>query len=243
MGGVVPVYHLPGIKAGAIKFTGPLLADDLHGQGQEVERPGDHQDQPRRQASRPRDHASIHRSDGSGTTYIFTNYLSKVSAAWKEERRQREGGLLAGRHRRQGQRRRRRLRPEGRRLDRLRRIRLRAAEQADLWSAAQQGGPLRRPDRGGVQAAAASADWKAKPGFGIMLTDQPGAKAWPISGATFILMYKKQAHPERALAGAQVLQLELPERRQARHGPRLRADAGLGGQADPGLLGAPTSRT
>ena len=55
-----------------------------------------------------------------------------------------------------------------------------------------------KPDAPAFQAAAANADWKSEPGFGVLLTDQPGDKSWPISGATFILMYKKQEHPDRA---------------------------------------------
>src|SRR5690606_31027601 len=54
------------------------------------------------------------------------------------------------------------------------------------------------PDSETFQAAAANADWKSAPGFGILLTDQPGEKSWPVTGATFILMFKKQRKPDRA---------------------------------------------
>jgi phosphate transport system substrate-binding protein len=63
-------------------------------------------------------------------------------------------------------------------------------------------GQFVKPDSETFQAAAAGADWKGTPGFNLMLTDQPGAKSWPITGATFILVYKKQEKPETA---AQVL--------------------------------------
>ena len=55
-----------------------------------------------------------------------------------------------------------------------------------------------KPDSDTFQAAAAGADWKGTPGFRVLLTNQPGAKSWPITGATFILFYKKQEKPETA---------------------------------------------
>ena len=61
-------------------------------------------------------------------------------------------------------------------------------------------GATLQPSSTVFQAAAANADWKSAPGFYLILTDQPGKESWPITGATFILMYKKQDHPERAKA-------------------------------------------
>ena len=90
----------------------------------------------------------VHRSDGSGTTFIFTNYLSKVSADWKSKVGSNTVGRMAGRHRRQGQRRRRQQRRQHQGLDRLRRIRLRQAEQADHDQDDQQGRQDRRADAG-----------------------------------------------------------------------------------------------
>ena len=97
--------------------------------------------------------ALVHRSDGSGTTFIFTNYLSKVSARLEVEGRQQHLGRMAGRHRRQGQRRRRQQRRQHQGLDRLRRDRLCQAEPPDHDEDDQQGRQDRcrrsRSDHGG----------------------------------------------------------------------------------------------
>jgi phosphate transport system substrate-binding protein len=59
-------------------------------------------------------------------------------------------------------------------------------------------GTFVKPENKSFQAAAASANWSSAPGFGVLLTDQPGKDSWPITGATFILMHKQQAKPETA---------------------------------------------
>jgi hypothetical protein len=95
---------------------------------------------------------------------------------------------------RQGQRRRRRQRPAHQGFDRLRRMGLRQEEQ-DVAHPAEE--PRRRsflqPDDDAFKAAAANADWAKTPGFGVVLTDQPGKAAWPITGASYILLHKAQA--------------------------------------------------
>ena len=102
IGGVVPVYNIEGIDAGQLRFTGPLLADIYLGK---IKRWND----PAIAAVNPGvklpDQAItvVHRSDGSGTTFNWVNYLSKVSADWKEQGRRGHVGLLADRCRRQGQ--------------------------------------------------------------------------------------------------------------------------------------------
>jgi phosphate transport system substrate-binding protein len=142
----------------------------------------------------------VHRSDGSGTTFIYTNYLSKVSPEWKDK----VGNSTAVQW------------PTGiggkgnegvaafvqKSVGAIGYVEYAYALQNKLTygQLKNQAGHFVKPDAAAFQAAAANADWKSEPGFGILLTDQPGAKSWPISGATFILMYKKQAHPERALA-------------------------------------------
>ena len=89
----------------------------------------------------------VRRSDGSGTTFIWTDYLSKVSPEWKDEGRRQHRGRVAGRRRRQGQRRRRRVRAADQGLDRLRRVRVRQAEQDDARRGAEQGRPVRAARR------------------------------------------------------------------------------------------------
>ena len=71
-----------------------------------------------------------------------------------------------------------------------------------------------QPDDATFQAAAADADWKNAPGYYQMLTDQPGKNSWPITGASFILMHKKQDKPAERAGSAEVLRLGVQERRR-----------------------------
>jgi phosphate transport system substrate-binding protein len=80
------------------------------------------------------------------------------------------------------------------------------------------------PDDSTFQAAASFADWKNAPGFYQILTDQPGKTSWPITGASFILMYVKQDKPENGLSRAQILRLGIQERRQNGVRARLRSN-------------------
>jgi phosphate transport system substrate-binding protein len=198
MGGVVPVYHLPGIKAGAIKLTGAMLADIYMGKIKKWNDPALKKLNPGVKLPN-RAITVVHRSDGSGTTFIYTNYLSKVSAEWKSK----VGNATAVSW------------PVGiggkgnegvaafvqKAVGAIGYVEFAYALQNHLTYAQlrNKAGHFVKPTASAFQAAAANADWKSKPGFGILLTDQPGAKSWPISGATFILMYKKQRHPGRAL--------------------------------------------
>ncbi len=169
----------------------------LPGQDHQVERPGHRRAQPWRQASRS-DITVVHRSDGSGTTFIWVNYLSKMSPEWKEKVG--EGTSVAW--------------PEGvggkgnegvasyvqRIKGSIGYVEYAYALQNKMTYAQVQNraGQLRQPVDETFKAAAAGADWSKAPGYYLVLTDQPGKDAWPISGATFILMYKTQDKPERA---------------------------------------------
>ena len=141
----------------------------------------------------------VHRSDGSGTTFIFTNYLRKVSAKWKSAIG--EGTTVQW--------------PTGiggkgnegvagyvkSTTGAIGYVEYAYALQNKLSHVMLQNkaGKMVKPDSAAFQAAAANADWSAAPGFALLLTDQPGDASWPITGATFILMHKKQDKPERAL--------------------------------------------
>ena len=199
IGGVVPVVNLEGVAPGAIKLHRSGARRHLPRQDQEVERQGDRRPQSRR-SSCPTDPITVvRRSDGSGTTFIWTDYLSKVSPEWKDKVGAEHGGGVAGRRRRQGQRRRRRVRAADQGLDRLRRVRVREEEQDDATRSVQnKDGQFVQPDDATFQAAAAYADWKNAPGFYQILTDQPGKTSWPITGASFILMHAKQDKPQNA---------------------------------------------
>ena len=142
LGAVVPVYNIPGVTA-ELKFTGPVLADIFLGKITKWNDPAIAKLNPGVNLPAT-DITVVHRSDGSGTTYIWVDYLAKVSPEWKSKVGVAHVGELAGRRRRQGQRRRRRARHADARLDRLRRADLRAAEQDRLRLGAERGRRVRQ---------------------------------------------------------------------------------------------------
>ena len=87
------------------------------------------------------------------------------------------------------------------------------------------------------QAAAANADWKSQPGYGVLLANQPGDKSWPMTAATWILIYKQPKDAECDPRGAQVLRLGLSQRRQDGRRTPLRSDARQCGQGHPEHVG------
>ena len=137
LGADVPIYNIPGVSA-ELKFTGQLLADIFLGKVTKWNDPAIAGLNPGVKLP-DTEIAVAHRSDGSGTTYIFVDYLSKVSPRVEEEGRRRDLGQLAGRRRRQGQRRRGRPRQADAGLDRLRRAHLRAPEQDRLRLGSEHG--------------------------------------------------------------------------------------------------------
>lgn len=196
MGGVVPVVNLPGIASGQIKMSGKVLADIYLGK---IKRWNDS----RIQAQNPglslpsKAITVVHRADGSGTTWIYTNYLSKVSPGWKSK----VGNAKAvswpvgiGGKGNEGV------------ASYVKRIKG-AIGYVEYAYALQnhmthvklgnRAGKFLDPDSASFQAAAANADWKHAKGFYMVLTNQPGARSWPITGASFILVYKKQSKPAR----------------------------------------------
>ena len=201
VGGVVPVIHLDGIKPGEIKLTGPVLADVFLGKIKNWNdkaiadlNPG---------VKLPAELiAVVHRSDGSGTTFIWTDYLSKVSPEWKSK----VGSSTAVSW------------PEGvggkgnegvaayvqRIKGSIGYVEYAYAKRNNMSHALVQNrdGAYPKPENATFQAAAGNADWNNAPMFYQILTDQPGKNAWPITGASFILMHTIQDKPEN---GAQVL--------------------------------------
>jgi phosphate transport system substrate-binding protein len=147
--------------------------------------------------------AVVHRSDGSGTTFIFAHYLSQVSPEWKSKVGENTSlewptgiggkgneGVAANVSRTGGA---------------IGYVEYAYAKQNKMAYAQMlnKAGQWVAPTSETFQSAAANADWAGTPGYALMLTDQPGAKSWPMTGATFILMYKNQQKPETA---KQVLQ-------------------------------------
>lgn len=195
MGGVVPVINVKGIEPGQLKLTGPLLGDIFLGK---VSRWND----PAIKALNPTlplpdaAIAQVRRADGSGTTFIFTNYLSKVSPEWKTKVG--EGTAVnwpvgAGGKGNEGV-----AAFVGRLPNSMGYVEYSYVKQNKLNYALMQNsaGNFVKPDDETFKAAAAGADWNKT--FYHILTNQPGKDAWPISGATFILMHLKQDKPANA---------------------------------------------
>jgi phosphate transport system substrate-binding protein len=142
--------------------------------------------------------APVRRADGSGTTFIFTNYLSKVNAEWKAKVG--EGTAVnwpvgAGGKGNEGV-----AAFVGRLPNSIGYVEYAYVKQNKMTYAMMQNaaGQFVSPDDGAFKAAAAGADWSKS--FYQILTNQPGAQAWPITGATFILMHKQQQKPAQAAA-------------------------------------------
>jgi phosphate transport system substrate-binding protein len=140
----------------------------------------------------------VHRSDGSGTTAIFTDYLSKVSADWKGKvgsNTSVEWPSGIGAKGNEGV-----ANNVAQTRGAIGYVEYAYAKQNKLTHARMinKNGKAIEPTAEAFTAAAANADWEGTPGFAIMLTDEPGDQAWPISGATFILMHKQPQDPVAA---------------------------------------------
>jgi len=192
IGGVVPVINVKGIEPGQLKLTGPLLADIFLGK---IAKWND----PAIKALNPTlplpdtAIAQVRRADGSGTTFIFTNYLSKVSPEWKAkvgENTAVNWPVGAGGKGNEGVSAFVNRLPNSIGYVEYSYVKQNKMNYAILQNAA---GTFVKPDDDAFKAAAAGADWTKS--FYQILTNQPGKDAWPISGATFILMHAKQDKP------------------------------------------------
>ncbi len=140
----------------------------------------------------------VHRSDGSGTTFIFTDYLSKTSPEWRGqvgEGTAVEWPLGVGGKGNEGV-----ANYAAQMVGAIGYVEYAYAIQNHLAYAklVNRAGTTVEPGIDTFQAAAANADWENAPAFYMILTDQPGARSWPITGATFILMHQRQDDPVRA---------------------------------------------
>ncbi|MCE0496147.1 phosphate ABC transporter substrate-binding protein PstS [Vibrio salinus] len=202
MGGIVPVVHIPQIKEGQLKLTGSLLADIYLGKVKNWNdkrigelNPG---------VSLPDlPIYVVHRSDGSGTTFNFTDYLARVSSDWKNNvgvgkditwpsaatdiGGKGNAGVANYVTRTKGS---------------IGYVEYAYATQNHLayTQMKNKAGKFVNPTAKSFQAAAANADWKHAPGFKLILNDQPGATTWPMTSATFILMHKNQKDADKAKA-------------------------------------------
>ena len=201
MGGVVTIINLDGVAPGAMKLTGPVVADIYLGK---ITKWND----PQIAALNPgmklpaTEITVVHRADGSGTTFLFTDYLAKVSPEWKTKIGADAAVKWATGVGGKGN--------EGVAAN----VRsMKGSIGYVEWAFAKKNkishtqlknkeGMFLNPDDDAFKAAAASADWAKAPGFGIVLTDQPGKASWPITGVSYILMHKAQAD---AAKGKEVL--------------------------------------
>jgi phosphate transport system substrate-binding protein len=201
MGGVVTVVNLDGIAPGQLKLTGPVIADIYLGKVTKwnaaeiaalnpgVKLPAE-------------DITVVHRADSSGTSFLFTDYLSKTSPDFK-------GKIGAGTAVKWA------TGVGGKGNDGVAANvqRIKGSIGYVEWAYAKKNkmshtqlknrdGVFLQPDDDNFKAAAANADWAKTPGFAVVLTDQPGKAAWPITGVSYILVYKT---PQDAAKGKEVL--------------------------------------
>lgn len=195
IGGVVPVVNLPDIKAGEIKLSSTVLADIYLGK---ITKWNDKAIQELNKGVNlpATDISVVHRSDGSGTTWIFTNYLTKVSKDWADKVGNDKAvawPLGVGGKGNEGV-----ASYVSRIKGSIGYVEYAYALQNKMTHVklGNHDGNFVDPTSEAFQAAAANADWAHAPGYYLVLTDQPGKDAWPISGASFILVYKNQTKPE-----------------------------------------------
>jgi len=189
MGAIVPVVNLEGIKPGELVFDGETLANIYLGKITKWDDPAIAKLNPKLKL--PAEAITVvRRSDGSGTTFNFTDYLSKASADWKSKvssgtavewptgvgAKGNEG--VAGNI--------------SQTKNAIGYVEYAYAKQNKLTYAAlvNKAGKTVQPTVAAFQSAAANADWAKAPGYYLILTDQPGEASWPITAATFILMHK-----------------------------------------------------
>jgi len=197
VGGDVPVVNLDGVKSGELVFDGSTLANIYLGH---IKRWDDPAIQKLNPTVKLPSQAIIvvHRSDGSGTTFIFTDYLSKVSAEWKSSvgaNTSVEWPAGIGAKGNEGV-----ANNVANTKGALGYVEYAYAKQNKMAAVRMinKDGKAVSPDAASFQAAAANAEWEKSPNFYVILTDQPGANTWPIAGATFILIHKQPQDPAAA---------------------------------------------
>jgi phosphate transport system substrate-binding protein len=190
MGAIVPVVNLEGVKPGELMLSGELLGDIYLGKVTKWNDPAIAKLNPKLKL--PTDAITVvRRSDGSGTTFNFTDYLSKSNSEWKTKvgsgtavewpagvgAKGNEG--VAGNI--------------SQTKNSIGYVEYAYAKQNKLTYAAMinKAGKTVQPTIAAFQAAASNADWAKAPGYYVILTDQPGEASWPITAATFILMHKE----------------------------------------------------
>jgi phosphate transport system substrate-binding protein len=194
LGGVVPIVNIDGFKQAELKLTGPVLADIFMGTIKNWNDPKISALNPGK--TLPNQAITVvHRADGSGTTFIFTDYLNEVSKAWADKVGKGAAvkwpadssvggkgneGVAANVTRVKGS---------------IGYVEYAYAKKNNITylQMMNKDGQYVAPSEKSFAAAAAGADWFSVPGMGISLVEQKGASSWPITGASFVLMYKEPA--------------------------------------------------
>jgi phosphate transport system substrate-binding protein len=190
MGGIVPVVNVEGMKAGDLVLDGATLADIFIGKITKWDDAAIKKLNPN--AKLPSEAiAVVHRADGSGTTFNFTNYLSKTSADWKSkvgEGTAVEWPVGVGAKGNEGV-----AGNVAQTKNSIGYVEYAYANQNKLTftKMVNKAGKTVDPTNDSFQAAASNADWTSAPGYYLILTDQPGDKSWPIVATTFVLMHKE----------------------------------------------------
>ncbi len=201
MGGIVPVVNLDGIKGGELVIDGPTLAKIFMGEITKWDDAAIKKLNPN--AKLPGQAiAVVHRSDGSGTTYNFAYYLAEVSADWKSKvgvNTSVQWPVGIGAKGNEGV-----ANNVAQTKGAIGYVEYAYALQNKLahTNMINKAGKTVSPTSESFQAAAANADWKSQPGFGVILANQPGDQSWPMTAATWILMYKQ---PQDAAVSAEAL--------------------------------------
>ena len=199
VGGDVPVVNLDGIKANELVLDGPTLANIFLGKITKWDDPAIQKLNPN--VKLPSNAiVVVHRSDGSGTTFIFTNYLSKVSQDWADNvgastSVEWPAGIGAKGN-------------EGvannviQTKGAIGYVEYAYAKENNMTSVSMvnKDGKVVKPEASAFQAAAAHADWEKADSYYVILTDEPGPDSWPIAGATFILTYKQPPNVDNTAA-------------------------------------------
>ena len=192
MGGIVPVVNLDGIAPGSLVIDGPTLAKIFMG---EIKTWDDAALKKLNPSAKLPSQAIVvvHRSDGSGTTYNFAYYLADVSADWKSKvgfNTSVEWPVGIGAKGNEGV-----ANNVANTKGSVGYVEYAYALQNKLTytKMINKAGKTVAPTAEAFQAAAANADWKSQPGYGVILANQPGENSWPMTAATWILVYKKPA--------------------------------------------------
>jgi phosphate transport system substrate-binding protein len=197
VGGDVPVVNLEGVKSGDLKLDGATLAKIFLGDIKSWDDAAIAKLNP--SAKLPKlAIVVVHRSDGSGTTFIWTDYLSKVSADWKSKvgaNTSVEWPAGIGAKGNEGV-----ANNVANTKGAIGYVEYAYAKQNKMTSVAMinKDGKTVEPSAAAFQAAAANADWEKSDHYYVILTDQPGATSWPIAGATFILIHTQPQDPAAA---------------------------------------------